>query len=352
MFKSLLRFYSILFVAMVLVSPPSMIDAASNESGTFNQPLENVKITTSLEDNLITKADKLTFDVWAKDENDHKINASEMKVTNNGTSVPVNWDDTEKTSYTLNLEVGENHVTIIIQDSYILEYKITREFAEDGDVIGTYIFSLEAFTIGLGYLVEPIQVDIIKGDNSAHALDKIVTNSGFNYDHTGTLTNAFYLSYVLDGENQLYTSEPRIPQVLKEMLAGNFDETNYFPGELGEFDFNSFSGWMYAVNNVFPNVGFADFYLKDGDVMRVQYTIALGSDLGGGMGQNFFELVNKDELTKKIAEINSSGNKEEYLLVEPQKKAYDDALEILQKVNALQYEVDFALQHINLAEQR
>ena len=31
---------------------------------------------------------------------------------------------------------------------------------------------------------------------------------------------------------------------------------------LGEFVITNGSGWMYSVNNVFPNVGFADTYLS------------------------------------------------------------------------------------------
>ena len=41
------------------------------------------------------------------------------------------------------------------------------------------------------------------------------------------------------------------------------------------------SGWMYAVNNVFPGYGAAQYKPKDGDVMRWQYTVwGYGTDLG------------------------------------------------------------------------
>src|SRR5699024_5905962 len=177
---------------------------------------------------------------------------------------------------------------------------------------------------------------------AAKSLDRVLSENGFDYDYTRTLTNSFYLSYLLDGENQIYKSEPKIPEILKEKLDGNYDESMYFPGELGEFDFNPLSGWMYSVNNIYSNVGFADYYLSDGDVMRVQYTIALGSDIGGGFGNNFFDPVTKDELTKKISEINSKENKDDYLSIDIQKEAYDNALTILQKVNASQEEIDSA----------
>src|SRR5690625_3916434 len=314
---------------------------------------EEISITTNLEEHLVTKADKLTFDLWAKDKDGNKISTTDIKVTNNDEPVPVNWDDEEKTSYTLDLEVGENIIQIIVKDDYILEYVIIREYAEDGDVIGTYTFSLEGFTIGLGHIIEPMQLDIIKGENAAEALIKALEDNGFDYDHTGTITNSFYLSYLLDDENSIYKTTPKVPQVLKDILVESgvgVDEANYFDGELGEFDFNSLSGWMYSINNIFPNVGFADEYLNDNDVMRVQFTLALGSDLAGGMEPDFYDITNKDDLTRKIAEINSSGNKDEYLAIEEQKEAYDHAIGILHKVDANQSETDEALEAIKKVE--
>src|SRR5699024_4434806 len=116
---------------------------------------------------------------------------------------------------------------------------------------GTYTFSLEGFTIGLGHIIEPVQLDIIKGENAAEALIKALEDNGFAYEHTGSITNSFYLSYLLDGENSIYKTDPKVPQVLKDILeeSGGVDETLYDDGELGEFHFNSFSGWMYSVNN-------------------------------------------------------------------------------------------------------
>ena len=39
---------------------------------------------------------------------------------------------------------------------------------------------------------------------------------------------------------------------------------------------------MYSVNGHYPNVGFSNYYFKDGDVVRTRFTLALGKDIGGG----------------------------------------------------------------------
>ena len=349
--NSIKKFLSFLMVFTILFS-------TANLSFTEGVETSEPSIETTLKE-MTTKADKITFDLWAKDSSGEKISTSNIGVTNNGKPVSINWDDKEKTSYTLNLEIGTNNVEINVNcngKKYLQKYTLIREEAEDGDVIGSFTFSMEAFTVGLGYLIEPIQVDIHKGRNAAQELDEIIRNHGYEYENTGNLESSFYLENVLDDTNTVYKDTPKIPDALKEKLNGVYDEEEYDPEYgLGEFNFNYMSGWMYAVNNVFPNVGFADKYLQDGDVMRVQFTLAYGNDIGGadamggGYENNFFPKVDKDELTKKVAEINSSDRKDEYLKISKIKKAYDDAIKVLQTVNATQEDIDKSLSNLEKA---
>lgn len=50
---------------------------------------------------------------------------------------------------------------------------------------------------------------------------------------------------------------------------------------LYEFDCGELSGWMYKVNEWFPNYGCSRYQLKDGDVICWVYTCDLGADVGG-----------------------------------------------------------------------
>ena len=50
---------------------------------------------------------------------------------------------------------------------------------------------------------------------------------------------------------------------------------------LYEFDCGELSGWMYKVNNWFPNYGSSRYQLKAGDVIEWQYSCNLGEDIGG-----------------------------------------------------------------------
>ena len=52
-------------------------------------------------------------------------------------------------------------------------------------------------------------------------------------------------------------------------------------GNLYEFDCGERSGWMYKVNDWFPNYGSSRYVLADKDVVLWVYTCDLGTDVGG-----------------------------------------------------------------------
>ena len=52
-------------------------------------------------------------------------------------------------------------------------------------------------------------------------------------------------------------------------------------GNLYEFDCGELSGWMYKVNDWFPNYGCSRYQLKEGDRVEWVYTCDLGRDIGG-----------------------------------------------------------------------
>lgn len=50
---------------------------------------------------------------------------------------------------------------------------------------------------------------------------------------------------------------------------------------LYEFDCGELSGWMYKVNDWFPNYGASRYKVKEGDIIEWVYTCNLGVDVGG-----------------------------------------------------------------------
>jgi hypothetical protein len=323
---------------------PADEDENSGGGGFYEENDENgITLTTSLTDGMVQKGSKKTFDVWATDKNGNKI---PVTATLNGQIVQVNWEDDSKTSFTLSFDTeGENTVVVTATD-FENKFKsvtcgVTYQKAAPGEVTGTSVWSFEAFAVGVGYLIPPRKVDVIEGETAAQTLDRVIKETGFDYEYSGTLISDFYLSAI----NQIYL-QPEIPSVLAERAAADmdrYDAEDYRTVKLGEFDFTNGSGWLYCVNNVFPNVGFADTYLSDGDVVRVQYTIAYGMDnggygstgngrfmAGGVSGGLYFESPNRDALTVKIAE-KGIGN------------CNPDALAIAEKIDATAAEINTAI---------
>lgn len=265
-------------------------------------------IETTLEDGLYQQNSRKVFDVIARDVNGNKI---ECRVNCNDINIEPSWDDEVKTSFTLEFsENGEYTVEITATDdegiSQTCTYTITYEAVQYGEPIGKATVCIEAFTVGGGYIVAPYEIDVSEGVNCAYLLDEILTENNLSYMNTGSLDGGFYLASVSD--------IPQFTPVISETLytaltdAGfNVDEESFTPGVLSEFDFTQGSGWMYCVNGVFPNVGFSEYYLQDGDVMRIQFTLAYGSDIGGASGAgftyagDFYEMVNRDALTKILS---------------------------------------------------
>ena len=312
-----------------------------------------VTLETTLEDGITQRNSRMTFDVFAKDGDGNKLPASEVTVLLNGDPVSVNWDDDTKTSYTLHFtKEGENTVEIKAHKSS-LTYTITYVKAEPGDVVGKAVFTVEALSLGGGYIIEPCYVDIIEGENAAQALARLLEERGFTYSNTGSLESGFYLSHIQgDALAGIDPTGDSIPQALREKLEEkNFDiQTRTDETSLGEFDYTSASGWMYCLKNVFPNVGFADSYLSEGDVVRVQFTVAYGSDIGGGfaMGSGdsagYFDMANKDTLTRRVAAINAEIEANPYYLEQNcLTKAYDAAMDVLTTLYVSQADVDAAL---------
>ena len=310
-----------------------------------------IDFRTTLKDRT-TKADRFTFDVWANDRaTGIQIAKTGLTVTQNGKPVAINWHDSEKTSYTLNLQQGKNTIVIEVKngaDTLTRTYTITQEAAKDGETIGDFVYSLETFTLGTGYLIEPQRVALIKGLNSAQLLDQMLTKNKFTYKHTGTLDSGFYLAHITKEKSKVIEkSAVHVPTVIKKAgtsMGIPIDEQDFAnESSLGEFDFSRGSGWMYSVNNIFPNVGFADHFLQDEDVMRTQFTLLYGSDLGGGMvGENVFDSFSKDEATRALAYVNSSDERQEILRDAEVKEAYDELMEEIQVVNPKQEVLNLA----------
>lgn len=173
---------------------------------------------------------------------------------------------------------------------------------------GTVYASVEKFTIGQGYLIEPTEVAFEAGETYADIIEKLLKENGYTYDVTNT-GMGFYLAEIDHADSGVLN----IPKCISNMSenAPTNENHRFNPYEdtqgLGELSYSKYSGWYYFVNNKNPGVGMGSTKAKDGDVVRYQFTLyGLGADLGDKAndqtgGIKALELPNKDSVTKNLA---------------------------------------------------
>ena len=184
----------------------------------------------------------------------------------------------------------------------------------------TVAVTVEKLTVDGSYIIEPTLLTVDRNSLASIVVTDLLIDhypdySSKPYTMTGTETQSFYLSGVYDADIEDF---------------------------LSEFDHGNESGWMYCVNGSFPGVGASSWILKNGDVMRWQYTCeSLGADIGSDNrawgSDESAPVADKDALIWRVAEINQEGKQADY------GEAYTDAMTVLQTLLASQDEVDAAL---------
>lgn len=201
----------------------------------------------------------------------------------------------------------------------------------------TVVMTMEKFTLGQGYVIEPMLVEVEEGDTAADVFMRAAKEKGMEY-RCSYSSGTFYLGAVKDND----TGEAVIPQYILDAAGGEVSGRNT-ENWLGEFDYNGTAGWMIIVNNKKPTdtngfeLGAGQTEVKPGDVIRWMFTVVgLGRDLGIDQiaSNNLITAADKDALTAAVAKADSKTKDSD---------AYKAALQVLMNLQASQAEVDAAL---------
>lgn len=101
-----------------------------------------------------------------------------------------------------------------------------------------------------GVILPPTKCVLREGDTAFDILDRVVRYNKIQMEYEGANYNSYQSVYV-QGIHYLY-----------------------------EFSCGPLSGWMYLVNEKFPEFGGSKYVLQDGDVLEWVYTCDLGRDVG------------------------------------------------------------------------
>lgn len=240
-----------------------------------------------LTNGLTMKTPDLIVLVDGRSCNGQQLYANNYTVSVNGTvvSAPISQSGYQfgYTAYLSN--EGANTITITATDGD--GYSATRSWTvyyEEGTV--TVTVSVEATTVGLGYLVAPTEVTVPGGTDAWTVVQQVLTENGYTVSGSGSYLSAIQRSGICSG---FFIDSELMELIMADGMDENgagLDPQPFSMDSLGEFDFYRWSGWMYSYNGSYPGYGFNVCKPQDGSVIRVRYTLAMGKDIGGYSSAN------------------------------------------------------------------
>lgn len=237
----------------------------------------------NLENGLVFKTPEIITNITALSWQNEQLYYSNYTVSVNGKTLPQHsyqsgcWFGYD----TYLTQEGENIITVTVTDydGYAVT-KSWRVYYEPGNIKVTV--SVEATTVGLGYLIPTTVVEVPGGTSVMEILTALLDRYGYTYNtNGGTYLSQICKSGICNG----YRIDPELMELI---LNDQMDDTGagYNPkpssaDSLGEFDFYRWSGWMYSYNGKYPGYGMNVCKPQDGAVIRIRFTLAMGKDIGG-----------------------------------------------------------------------
>ena len=257
-------------------------DTPEDRQPTIIAQVEADGTVIGLTNGLTMKTPDLIVLVDGRSYNGQQLYANNYTVSVNGTVVPAPISQSGyQFGYTAYLSnEGANTITITATDGD--GYSATRSWTvyyENGDI--TVTVSIEATTVGLGYLVYPTAVTVPGGTDAWSIVEKVLTEKGYGISGSGSYLSAIQRSGICSG---FFIDSELMELIMADGMDENgagLDPQPYSMDSLGEFDFYRWSGWMYSYNGSYPGYGMNVCKPQDGSVIRVRYTLALGKDIGG-----------------------------------------------------------------------
>lgn len=262
-------------------------DTPEDRQPTIIAQVEADGTVIGLTNGLTMKTPDLIVLVDGRSCNGQQLYANNYTVSVNGTvvSAPISQSGYQFGYAAYLSNEGANTITITATDGD--GYAATRSWTvyyEEGTV--TVTVSVEATTVGLGYLVAPTEVTVPGGTDAWTVVQQVLTENGYTVSGSGSYLSAIQRSGICSG---FFIDSELMELIMADGMDENgagLDPQPYSMDSLGEFDFYRWSGWMYSYNGSYPGYGMNVCKPQDGSVIRVRYTLAMGKDIGGYSSAN------------------------------------------------------------------
>lgn len=254
--------------------------------------------------------------------------------------------------------------TINVPGEMVAQAEVSAISAENIADKTDVVFSVEAFSLGLGYVVEPIRMKKIGTTyTKVTLLEDFLKDTDYQFSYDDTPWGE-YLNLNKKSEKWRVNAkldEALIKKIKESGLGDNsktlssFDETNLNSLDgIGTVDsiteFGGNDGWVLTQNSDLNMIDKTAINVGETDTLQLRYTLAKGYDLGVLTDeQSFYKKVNRDEATRALAYINSSDEKNTLLSDTKVKEAYDAVNMEVQQLGLTQQIIDEKVQVLNEA---
>ena len=307
----------------------------------YKQRGENcVRFWTSLSDHdMVINETPNNFSVRAWSEgDDNKIISTirdggqqRLVVTMDGIRIPMtttSGDTMEYDLYPSNPETGDTNthtIHIYAEDEYgnYGEKTITLngQRRQPGQKLGKATIQVDMTVLGKG--VESVEYTVLADEPVSYAVAKAIwghdagdpfgraekTLGWRKGSYEGTLAEGFYLSRLYYGGavnaraltmgdwrecgandaavcsyiDRYFGEGTALASLWRCIYRNELEKSTGATDSIGEFDYTNGSGWIYSLNGgYFPGESMCAYYLRDGDVLTLRYTLAYGWDVGSG----------------------------------------------------------------------
>lgn len=189
-------------------------------------------------------------------------------------------------------------------------------------------FGIVNVSASSGYVTISFQDYGVRGSDKGdfpHQLGKIINKTKVKINKNDTIATVTLRLLKEKGIKPAYTGKPEMGGGFYLASIDNFTTVSGKKVSdgygLGEFSVGSESGWMISYNNWFINKGASEFYVKNNDEIKWQFTATgLGKDIGCDFNNPIAKIKNLHFTSGRLSPSFSTNNKS-YTLTLPKGKS-------------------------------
>lgn len=238
-------------------------------------------LVADLEENHFTNAFTETISLTGYDPSGDKLDDEKIHVFLNNIYVYPHLSCNGSYSYKLDYSEGSNIIDIYVSDNsgryktynYTVNYIVPEKLPA--------IISVDAASIGMGYMVTPTAIEIEEGKTVAEYVKEILSQNYYSTFSKGSHTTYYEFRGLY--RSDLYSKyEPVIDDNVKNAILEKTDiltKSGHYKNFIKNGYFYTDSKWIFEINGEKHFDSMANYTLNEGDILRVRFTLHEGEEL-------------------------------------------------------------------------